>query len=448
MAYKKFRLAVSLRIALLIVWIGLFFFVLFRTKLAAGAVLLGLLIVNQVWGIFRTVDRTNRDLARFFSSVQFGDFSQTFREKSPGGSFAELHSALAKVIEAFRTTRAEKEEQALYLRTVVQHVGIGLLVFQPDGEVELINDAAQRLLKVSAVKNIGDLAGLYPDFVQALRRLMPRERGLVKVDVGDEQLQLSLYAAEFKLRGREFTLVSVQDIRSELEEREIEAWQKLIRVLTHEIMNSMTPISSLAGTVQGLVAESCGGAADSESLADVHAALRTIQARSEGLLRFVDGYRNLARVPQPDLKLFPAAELFASVAPLLQDRLAARSVRLSASANPVGLELLADPDQLEQVLINLVINASDALAGVADPRVDIAASLDDRGRPVIQVRDNGPGIAPDNLDKVFVPFFSTKEGGSGIGLSLSRQIMRLHGGSITVSSRPGLETVFTLRFKR
>ncbi|HUT07448.1 MAG TPA: ATP-binding protein [Candidatus Latescibacteria bacterium] len=447
MVYRKFRVAVSLRLALLFVWVGLFFYVLIRTELTAGAVLLGLLIVAQIWGIFRTIDRTNRDLARFFDSVRFGDFSQTFREKSPGGSFAELHAALAKVIEAFRTARAEKEEQALYLQTVVQHIGIGLLVFQPDGEVELINDAARRLLKLGQLKNIRNLEGAHPELVGTLLRLKPREHGLVKVETGDEQLQLSLYAAEFKLRGREFTLVSVQDIRSELEEKEIEAWQKLIRVLTHEIMNSMTPISSLATTVQDLVAQNCGAEGESEVLGDIHAALRTIQKRSEGLLHFVDGYRNLARLSKPNLKLFPASGLFADVAQLLQVRFAEGGIRMNVSANPANLDLLADPDLLEQVLINLLLNAADAVRGRADPLVELVASLDERGRPVIQVRDNGSGIAEDNLDKVFVPFFSTKEGGSGIGLSLSRQIMRLHGGSITAASKPGLGTVFTLRFK-
>ncbi len=447
MVYRKFRVAVSLRLALLVVWIGLFFYVLLRTELAAAAVLLGLLIVAQVWGVFRTIDRTNRDLARFFDSVRFGDFSQTFREKSPGGSFAELHAALAKVIEAFRAARADKEEQALYLQTVVQHIGIGLLVFQPDGEVELINEAARRLLKVRQLKNIRNLQGSYPEFVETLLRLKPRDRGLVKVEVGDEPLQLSLYAAEFKQRGRDFTLVSIQDIRGELEEKEIEAWQKLIRVLTHEIMNSMTPISSLATTVQDLVAESCGKEGESEALGDIHAALRTIQKRSEGLLHFVDGYRNLARVSKPNLKLFPAADLFADVIQLLQVRLVEGGIQVGTSANPANLELLADPDLLEQVLINLMLNAADAVSGRANPRVDLVASLDERGRPIVQVRDNGSGIAAENLDKIFVPFFSTKEGGSGIGLSLSRQIMRLHGGSITVASKLGLETVFTLRFK-
>ncbi len=259
MVYRKFRVAVALRVTGLIVLIGLFFYVLFRMRLAAAAVLVGLLIAVQIAGLFRTVDRTNRDLARFFDSVRFGDFSQTFRGQSPGGSFIELHAALARIIEAFRTARADKEEQALYLQTVVRHVGIGLLVFQADGEVELINDAAKRLLKVLQVKNIRNLKESSPGLVEALFRLKPRDQSLVKVEAGDEQLQLLLHAAEFKQRGRDFTLVSIQDIRSELEEREIEAWQKLIRVLTHEIMNSMTPISSLATTVQDLIAKTCAG---------------------------------------------------------------------------------------------------------------------------------------------------------------------------------------------
>ena len=446
MVYRKFRVDVTVRVAILVVLIGLFFYVLFKMKVPAAAVLLGLLIAAQVAGLFRAVDRTNRDLARFFDSVRFDDFSQTFRGKSPGGAFADLHAALARVIEAFRAARADKEEQALYLQTVVQHVGIGLVVFQPDGEVELINNAARRLLKIPLLKNIRNLEEAYPGLPETLFRLKPRDRSLVKVEAGDEQLQLLLHAAAFKQHGRDFTLVSIQDIRGELEEREIEAWQKLIRVLTHEIMNSMTPISSLATTVEGLIEKSREGG-EPESMSDIRGALRTIQRRSEGLLHFVDGYRNLARISKPDLKFFPASDLFAQVAQLLQSRLDECGVRLAAFSNPARLEILADPNLLEQVLINLVLNACDAVRGEAHPRIELTASLDERGRPVIQVRDNGAGIAPENLDKIFVPFFSTKEGGSGIGLSLSRQIMRLHGGSITVASKPGQETVFTLRFK-
>jgi two-component system nitrogen regulation sensor histidine kinase NtrY len=446
MVYRKFRVAVALRVAVLVVLIGLLFYVLFRAKLPAAAVLLALLIVAQIAGLFNVVDRTNRDLARFFDSVRFDDFSQTFRGKSPGGSFRELHAALARVVEAFRAARAEKEEQALYLQTVVQHIGIGLLVFQTDGEVELINDAARRLLKVRQLKNVRGLEETHPALAETLLQLKPRDRRLVRVDAEDQPLQLLLHAAEFKQRGRDLTLVSIQDIRSELEEREIEAWQMLIRVLTHEIMNSMTPISSLATTVQDLIGAE-GGAGETENLGDIRQALQTIQKRSEGLLRFVDGYRNLARVPKPDLKFFAAADLFAQIGQLLRARVDQCGVRLDTFSKPARLEVLADPHLLEQVLINLILNACEALRGRPDARIELLASLDERGRPIIQVRDNGPGIPLENLDKVFVPFFSTKEDGSGIGLSLSRQIMRLHGGSINVASKPGRETVFTLRFK-
>jgi len=446
MVYRKFRTEVFLRLALIVGLVGLGFFLLFRAARPAAAVLIGLVVAAQVVGLFRAVDRTNRDLARFFDSVRFDDFSQTFRSKKLGGSFNELHAALARVIEAFRAARADKEEQALYLQTVVQHVGIGLVVFQPDGEIELVNNAAQRLLRIPPLKNVRSLEETCPGLAATLLRLKPRDRELVKVEAGDDQLHLLLHAAAFRQRGRDFTLVSVQDIRGELEERENEAWQKLIRVLTHEIMNSMTPISSLAMTVEGLIDKGCASA-EPENLADIRGALKTIQRRSEGLLHFVDGYRNLARVPKPDLKFFPATDLFAQVAQLLRPRLDDCGVRLETASSPARLEVLADPALLEQVLINLVLNACEAVHGQDRPRVELAASLDERGRPVIQVRDNGRGIPPENLDKIFVPFFSTKEGGSGIGLSLSRQIMRLHGGSISAASKPGRETVFTLRFK-
>jgi two-component system nitrogen regulation sensor histidine kinase NtrY len=446
MIYRKLRIAIVIHSGLMLLWAGLFSFVLFRTRLYAALVILGLLFVYQVSTLARAVDRANRDLARFFESVRYGDFTQAFQAREPDRSFRGLHAALTDVMGAFRKARAEKEEQALYLRTVVQHIGIGLVVFQPSGEVDLINDAARRLFKLVQLKNIRNLEDRHPDLVKTLLGMKPRERALVKAEIGDEQLQLSLYATEFKLRGQEFRLVSIQDIRGELEEKEIEAWQKLIRVLTHEIMNSMTPISSLASTVQELVVQSYGGEGDSEALGDIHTALRTIQNRSEGLLHFVDGYRSLARISKPNLKLFPARDLFTNVNQLLGARLAERNVHLNVSSSPAAIELLADPDLLEQVLINLVLNGVDATVGREAPRVEIAASLDERGRPLIQVKDNGSGIVPENLDKVFVPFFSTKDGGSGIGLALSRQIMRLHNGSISVTSKPG-ETVFTLRFK-
>ncbi len=446
MVFRRLRILASVHIGLIILLSGLFFYLLFRTRLYAAQAAVGLFIVSEVAALFRTVDRANRDLTRFFEAVKFSDFTQAFGRRSPGRSFRRLRNALTEVMEAFQKARAEKEEQALYLRTIVQHVAIGLLVFQPDGDVDLVNNAAKRILGVTQLKNVRSLEAVSPGLVQKLLALKPRERALVQIERPDEQLQLALQASEFKLRARTFTLVSIQDIRSELEEKEIDAWQKLIRVLTHEIMNSMTPISSLASTAQDLIARN-GPRGDQEPWSDIELALQTIAKRSQGLLHFVDGYRNLTRIPKPNLKFFPARDLFSRVSQLLQSPLAESGAQFATSLRPENLELLADLDLLEQVLINLLLNAADAVRGREDARVELAAFLDERGRPVIQVRDNGVGIPEENIDKVFIPFFSTKEGGSGIGLSLSRQVMQLHNGTITVSSRPGVESIFTLRFR-
>ncbi len=446
MVFRRLRILASVHIGLIILLSGLFFYLLFRTRLYAAQAAVGLFIVSEVAALFRTVDRANRDLTRFFEAVKFSDFTQAFGRRSPGRSFRRLRNALTEVMEAFQKARAEKEEQALYLRTIVQHVAIGLLVFQPDGDVDLVNNAAKRILGVAQLKNVRSLEAVSPGLVQKLLALKPRERALVQIERPDEQLQLALQASEFKLRARTFTLVSIQDIRSELEEKEIDAWQKLIRVLTHEIMNSMTPISSLASTAQDLIARN-GPRGDQEPWSDIELALQTIAKRSQGLLHFVDGYRNLTRIPKPNLKFFPARDLFSRVSQLLQSPLAESGAQFATSLRPENLELLADLDLLEQVLINLLLNAADAVRGREDARVELAAFLDERGRPVIQVRDNGVGIPEENIDKVFIPFFSTKEGGSGIGLSLSRQVMQLHNGTITVSSRPGVESIFTLRFR-
>jgi len=446
MVFRRLRVLASLHIGLIILLSGLFFYLLLRTRIYAAQAVVGLLIVSEVAALFRAVDRANRDLARFFEAVKFGDFTQAFERRSPGRSFRRLRSALTDVMGAFQKARAEKEEQALYLRTIVQHVAIGLLVFRPDGEVDLVNNAAKRILGVTQLKNVRSLETVSPDLVRTLLGLKPRERALVRIERPDEHLQLALVASEFKLRAKTYTLVSIQDIRSELEEKEIDAWQKLIRVLTHEIMNSMTPISSLAATAQDLVARS-GPAGDPEFRDDIETALRTIAKRSQGLLHFVEGYRNLMRIPKPNLKFLPARDLFSRVSRLFQPRLAESGARLTYSFHPESLELLVDPDLLEQVLINLLINAADAVRGRENGQVELAAYLDERGRPVIQVRDNGAGISEENIDKIFIPFFSTKEGGSGIGLSLSRQVMQLHNGTISVSSKPGSGSVFTLRFR-
>ena len=451
MVFNRFRINCFIRVLLIGVTIFLFFYLLYRTTLYTAFFILGVIILYQIYDLIHFVEKTNRDLARFFEAVKYEDFSQTFREKGFGSSFDSLKEAFTEVMTAFRKTRAEKEEHFRYLQTVVQHVGVGLIAFQPGGEVELINTAAKRLLRVARLKNIKSLESRSKSLVKTMLRLKSRESALVKFEDENELLNLALYATEFKLRGQKFSLVSVQNIHRELEEKEMEAWQKLIRVLTHEIMNSITPIASLTSTVSGLIQDTYGKKTSektlgNEALDDIQQALQTIQKRSQGLLHFVDAYRNLTLIPKPNFQIFPIKELFDRIRKLMQSRIEENSIRFKVSIEPETLELTADPELTEQVLINLLLNAFQALESQKKALIELNALMDGRGRIIIQVVDNGRGISKENLDKIFIPFFSTKEGGSGIGLSLSRQIIRLHNGSITAHSEPNVQTVFTIRF--
>jgi two-component system nitrogen regulation sensor histidine kinase NtrY len=448
MVYKHFRFQVILRILLLFAFLILLLVLLLRSSLYSLIIIAGGLTLYQVYSLIRYVEKTNRDLARFFQAIRYSDFSQSFKSEKRGSSFDALEKSFTAVINAFRKTRAEKEEHYRYLQTVVEHVGVGLIVFQPKGEVELVNNAAKKLLQIARLKNIHSLRSLSPQLVETLLQIKPRESSLVKVDGTGEALQLTLYATEFKLRGQVYRLVSIQNIQSELEEKELESWQKLIRVLTHEIMNSVTPISSLASTAGGLLHESAkpGDPSGREIFEDIREAVRTIEKRSQGLLHFVDAYRNLTLIQKPKFQICPVGDLFSSVHRLMQANILEKSVTFRMVVEPETLELTADPELVEQVLINLMLNALQAVERRKKPAIEMNASLDKRGRILIQVTDNGPGISEEELDKVFIPFYSTKEAGSGIGLSLSRQIMRLHRGTIGVQSEPEKGTVFTLRF--
>ena len=420
------------------------------TQLYTTMLVTGFLIIYQVFALIRCVERTNQYLSRFFLAIKYGDFSQTFTGKELGGSFRELVTAFDEVMEKVRQTRSEKEEHYRYLQTIVRHVGIGLMAFKGDGSVDLINTAAKRMLKVAGLKNIQSLNSFSQSLVDALFSLKAGEKALVKIP--DQDMELALHAAEFRLKDQKYVLVSLQNIQSELQEKEMEAWQTLIRVLTHEIMNSMTPITSMAATVIDLlntIKEKSGETIDAETIIDIADALKTIHKRSLGLTDFVEAYRNLTLIPKPKFKIFPIHDLFGRIEKLMENKLIKKGIDFYWAVEPQSLELTADPGLIEQVLINLVLNAADAFTGLKNsnsPRIQLTASLEENGKIIIRVTDNGPGIVREALSKVFIPFYSTKKKGSGIGLSLSRQIMKLHKGSITVQSEPDVETVFTLKF--
>jgi nitrogen fixation/metabolism regulation signal transduction histidine kinase len=368
-----------------------------------------------------------------------------------GSSFEELNMAFNEVINDFQRVRSEKEEHFYYLQTILQNIDISLIAYQSDGTIELINKSAKKLFQVSGLTNIKGLEQVSKELVDVLLKIKPDQSELVKVYEEDDFLQLAVYATTIKVKEKIITLVTIKDIQHVLEEQETEAWQKLIRVLTHEIMNSITPISSLSSTLDNLLRqyafEGKGKTPiDNESLVEMEKAMQTINKRSNGLLHFVNTYRNLTRIPKPNFDIFRIEGLFSNIKLLMEKELNKHKIKLLTHIEPPKAEITADDQLIEQIIINLIKNAMHALKGRENGEIRLNAFYNKRGRFTMQVTDNGPGILPDVLDKIFIPFFTTKTSGSGIGLSLSRQIMRLHGGTITAHSKPEEETTFTLTF--
>ena len=441
MVFSRFRIQIVARV----IGLGATIALLFYSGLYAGNVSvaggLGLIFLFQIFYMIKYLDRTNKDIAGFFLAIKNDDYTQSFTMNGLDSPYNELRQALNELNEAFRVARSKAEENSRYLLTVIRHISTGLIAYSPDGHVHLINIAAKRLLGVNSVRNIHDLAFGNKELMQILNNITPGASQLVNIE-NCEQTQLTLHASIFRVGGQSFTLVSFQDIYHELAEREMDTSQNLIRVLTHEIMNSITPITSLAGTAGDLLGEV---PVLDESIMDVREAVRTIQKRGEGLLQFVDAYRNLARIPKPSFQMTSVTGLLDRVVRLMLAQTGAALVEFHTVVEPASLELAADPSQVEQVLINIVQNALQVLGNTDSAHVSISARMDGRSRVLIEVEDNGPGIVDEAIEDVFIPFYTTRSDGSGIGLSLCRQIMRMHGGTITVASRPG-RTVFTLRF--
>jgi len=440
-------------VLLLVATVFLFFYIFFKTEFVITLFLIGIIVILQVWSIIHYVDRTNRILNSFLEAIRYSDFSHTFQVGDLDSSFGKLKHSFNEVIKYFQEVKAEKEENYFYLQTVIQHIGIALIAYSKDGEVEMINNATKKLFQVRSLTNIQQLNSVSNDLVKKLFTIKHGENTLLRIQDKNDILQLAIYATEFKIHDRTIILTSIKNIQNELEEKEMESWQKLIRVLTHEIMNSITPISSLSSTVMVILADlksSLKERTDSddiiESVEDVESAFQTIHKRTDGLLHFVNTYRNLTSLPKPQISIFPVKQLFKNIHSLLEEQLNSKGINCEINVHPVTLELSADEKLIEQVLINMVTNSMQSLPGKESAEIKLRGFLSKRGRITLQVIDNGKGILPEVMDKIFIPFFTTKAEGSGIGLSLSKQIMRKHGGSVSAYSDPYNETGFTLTF--
>jgi len=450
---KHFRTNSALRVGLLGLTVLVGFGIYFWSGSLVAAGLVGLGAFYQLVALIRYVEKTNRDLARLLQAIRYSDFTQGFSSGQRGESFAELSGAFKGVVDDFRDARREKEESYRYLQSVMQHIGIGLISFERDGKVSLINSAAKRILRLPYLKTMDRLEETTPRLVAAIKRLSNGDKTLVKIVRDGEALDLSVHATEFKIGGEHFKLVSIQNIRSELEDTEAAAWQMLARVLSHEIMNSVAPIASLAATVDGILTginvkdEDTG-----EHLEDVKAAVSTIARRSEGLLHFVESYRRVTRVPDPERSRFRVSKLFDTVSTLMQARIEEAGVAFTMAVRPETIELDADREQVEQILINLLNNAQQAMADLPSSDRSIVVRVQANGGDAVTVivDDTGPGIEVDRLEKVFESLYTTRAEGMGMGLAICQSIVNAHGGKIWAENRDtgGARIVFELPFAR
>ncbi|MEQ9441586.1 MAG: ATP-binding protein [Cyclobacteriaceae bacterium] len=448
MIFSRFEWTLLVRVILLAASMLLCLYFVFYTERYVSGVIISLLVIYQIFELYQYVLEANRKLTRFLEAVKYSDFTAGFNKDSQlGESFRDLNRMFNEVFEAFRQARAEKEENWQYLKTVVQHVNVGLLSYDELGNVELLNNTARRYLKTHHLTKIHELSRENPELYNIIVNLPAGSKTLIKPSA---DLHLAINATELRLRGSLYKLVSMQNILSELQQQEIEAWQNLTKVLRHEIMNSITPIASLAGTAIDIIQEDVtrqNGTVifDQEAYEDINMSLRTIENRSRGLVNFVEAYRNFTNIPQPDFERVKIKDLMGEVVKLIRAGVANNKVAIHVTVEPPSLIVRIDGKLIEMVLINILKNASEAIEEKEEPTIHISVYADHEQRVFIDITDNGPGIEPEALDKIFIPFFTTKRDGSGIGLSLSQRIMQMHHGNLTATSVVGEGTTFTLQ---
>ncbi|WP_161889106.1 sensor histidine kinase [Pontibacter russatus] len=452
MIFKRLEFGLLVRFLLLLgmMYLTLHYLVQFTWLQVASGVLV---MLAQVWELARYVTRSNNELAKFLQAVKQRDFSQRFNEHTTNSSLQQLHRAFNLINDTFKQLHIEKEAQFQYMQTILQLIDTGIMAVEEEtGEVEWANEALKKILGLPYLKSVSGLEPRYPVLYEAVQQLQPNEHRLLKLKLPNGTSQLLLSASSFTMQHRHLLLIAVKNVSATVDETETEAWQKLLRVMTHEIMNSVAPIASLADTLgrhlqqeRERYVQEPDAVPDPELLEDTEQGIAIIKRRSEGLLRFTHFYRNLNKSQQLLLTTVYVQELFNSIDRLMRPQMEAQGILFICHLQPKDLTLNADVTLLEQVLINLLLNARRAVQGRPQPRIILAAQLTE-GKTVIEVEDNGSGIPEELLESIFIPFFTSHKDGSGIGLSLAKHIMLLHKGSIQVESQEGVGSVFRLVF--
>jgi len=459
MVYKKLVVNISIRVIMLtLTCIAIsYLWVDYRDPL----ILLNLVavLILQIYLFIRSMNQVNIKLKVFFDAFKYDDLGFASSNGFHDRSFQALYSSMSGVLGSAREMNLENERQKQYFQTVTEHVGVGLLAYNTEKEIQLINKSLMEMLGNPSIKNLGDFDKVKEGLADQIGKLQASDQKLIKLILGNKSeitgetsMHLSVRCAEIKIEDEQIKLVSFQNIRHELEANEIDSWQRVIRVLTHEVMNSTGPIASSAQTLLELLAVPAEKGSvrpvihDQELRGDLLEGLKIIRERSIGLEEFVQQFRKVLVVPEPRIEKINVSELFQSILLLFEKKIRDEDISVEITAEPEELVLYADKKLIEQVMINLLNNSIDGLDTITEKKIEIAARVNPGRQCMITITDNGTGIRKEDLDNIFVPFFTKKDSGSGIGLSLVRKIMKMHNGGIQVQSDPGRSTTFYLIF--
>ena len=446
MTGRKHYINIILRVSFLTLSALILGWLIFGIDNYIPAIFVVIVIISQFFELIHYLNSTNRKVAFFFDAVRNEDSTLNFPARTGSKSLNELNASLNKVNELIKDIKFELQQQEQYYKTILEHISIGIITYNERGTIFLSNTAARKLLNYEHLTHIDQILRIDKKLYTAFKELQPGSRKLASYNTKQEAIQLSLKSTLFKTANDNLQLVTIQDIKNELEAKELESWIKLIRVLTHEIMNTIAPITSLSQTLLGYYKSLNGNNPDDKIISNTIKGLEVINERGAGLMGFVDSYRKLTRLPQPDKKPISLGQFFERIILLSNTEHTGSGIQFKKDVTPADLEIYADPKQISQVLINLIKNSIEALKNSKAGEIILEGRIIDTGHPQITVSDNGCGIPDDLLDKIFIPFFTTKDSGSGIGLSLSRQIMQLHGGSLKIMSLPDKNTSAILTF--